>query len=128
MFALLLDGRKFRSGDRDFTVSQIDYIAAQLRLAGAPESLNDPARPEEERADITFTKILEAGRSFHILAGLFTEDGQVWVRAKAEANAARFADITALAEKRAMWDALMTFIVGLLETSQNGRSSPFLIH
>jgi hypothetical protein len=113
--AITLDGRKFRGISKDLTANQDDYILAHLRLAGALEVLQDPdgiKRHPEKRAEELLTQILLSGRTHHILAGCLTEEGKVWSRAEAEANAARFSEITSVEEKTAMRKSIVEFVIG----------------
>ncbi len=129
---ITLDGRKFTSITQSLTANQDDYILAHLRLAGAVEVLSDldgVKRTQEQRAEDLLTKILLSGRTHHILAGCLTEDGKVWNRAEAEANAARFSGITDVEEKTAMRSSIVKFVIGffslgapLSETSQRSSS------
>ncbi len=112
--AITLDGRKFTGISQSLTANQDDYILAHLRLAGALEVLGDldsKTRTKEKRAEDLLTQILLSGRTHHILAGCLTEDGKVWNRTEADANAARFAAITDAAEKKAMRGAIVGFVI-----------------
>src|SRR5882762_6555839 len=95
---ITLDGRRFHGfASQALAANEADYILAHLRLAGAEKILNDldgVQRTPEQRAEDVYTQILLSGRTCHILAGFLTEDGRVWNRAEADANAARFAAIT----------------------------------
>ena len=71
---------------------------------------NDPSRTKEQIAIDLVTQILASGRKSYILAGCLTEDGKVWSRADADANAARFAEITDAREKTAMQSYLVDFV------------------
>src|SRR5882762_4752102 len=101
---ITLDGRKFHGISQNLTANQDDYILAHLRLAGGVEVLGDLdgiKRTQEKRAEDLLTRILLSGRTHHILAGCLTEEGKVWNRTDADANAARFAGITDIGEKTA---------------------------
>src|SRR5260370_23648811 len=114
--AIALDGRKFTGISQSLNANQDDYILAHLRLAGALEVLGDldsKTRTKEKRAEDLLTQILLSGRTHHILAGCLTEDGKVWNRTEADANAARFAAITDAAEKKAMRGAIVGFVIDL---------------
>jgi hypothetical protein len=127
-----LDGRKFQGVSQSLTANQDDYILAHLRLAGAIEVLSDldgVKRTHEKRAEDLLTRILLSGRTHHILAGCLTEEGKVWNRTEADANAARFASITDVAEKTAMRNSIVQFVIGFFtlgepssETSQKSSS------
>jgi hypothetical protein len=129
---ITLDGRKFTGISQDLTANQDDYILAHLRLAGAIEVLSDldgVTRTKEKRAEDLLTQILLSGRTHYILAGCLTEDGKVWSRKEADANAARFAGITDIAEKTAMRSSIVKFVIGFFslgepssETSQKSSS------
>jgi hypothetical protein len=111
---LTLDGRKFVSMQA-LAANQDDYILAHLRLAGAIEVIHDldgKERTEETRAEDLLTRILLSGRTHYILAGCFTEEGTVWNRTAADANAARFAAITDGSEKSEMRTAIVKFVIG----------------
>jgi hypothetical protein len=126
--SITLDGRKFFSITQSLTANQDDYILAHLRLSGAIEVLSDldgKTRTKEQRAEDLLTQILLSGRTHQILAGMLTEDGKVWSRASADANAARFAGISDFDEKNAMRSVIVTFVIGFFsfggpssETSQ----------
>jgi hypothetical protein len=120
MLALTLDGRKF-TGMQALAVRQDDYILAHLRLAGALEVLHDrdgKERTDEKRMEELLTQILLAGRAHHILAGCLTEEGKVWSRSEADANAARFAEITDVSEKTEMRALVAKFVIGLLSVRE----------
>jgi hypothetical protein len=113
--SITLDGRKFHGIAQSLTANQDDYILAHLRLAGAIEvlhGLDGKERSEEKRAEDLLTQILLSGRTHHILAGCLTEEGKTWTRAEADANAARFAAITDVAEKTAMRKSIVGFVIG----------------
>ena len=112
---ITLDGRKFKGISQSLTANQDDYILAHLRLAGAIEVLEDldgKKRTLEKRAEDLLTQILFSGRTHHILAGCLTEEGKVWSRQDADANAARFAAITDIPEKTEMRKSIVRFVVG----------------
>lgn len=112
---ITLDGRKFAGISQSLTANQDDYLLAHLRLAGAIEVLSDldgVKRSKEKRAEDLLTQILLSGRTHHILAGCLTEEGKTWSRAEADANAARFAGITDVAEKIAMRQSIVKFVIG----------------
>lgn len=118
---ITLDGRQFTSISQDLTANQDDYILAHLRLAGAIEVLSDLdgiKRTQEKRAEDLLTQILLSGRTHHILAGCLTEDGKVWNRKEADANAARFAGITDLTEKTAMRSSIVKFVIGFFSLGE----------
>jgi hypothetical protein len=133
METITLDGRKFRgvthaTDGSDLTASRSDYILAHLRLAGrVPHDLDaDKRTTVVERADALLTQILLSGRAPYILAGCMTEEGKVWCRQAADANAARFAEITDAGEKAVMRNELVAFVVsfcsGASETSEKSSS------
>jgi len=112
---ITLDGRKFHGITQALTANQDDYILAHLRLAGAIEVLHDLdgiERTKEKRAEDLLTRILLSGRTHHILSGCLTEDGKVWSRLEADANATRFAALTETAEKLAMRKSIVEFVIG----------------
>ncbi|MBZ5700253.1 MAG: hypothetical protein LAN84_00240 [Acidobacteriia bacterium] len=118
---ITLDGRKFTGITQALTANQDDYILAHLRLAGAIEVLSDldgVKRTKEKRAEDLLTQILLSGRTHHILAGCLTEDGKVWSREEANANAARFARITDIEEKTAMRSCIVRFIIGFFSLGE----------
>ena len=113
---ITLDGRKFSRG--------IDNLSLQIRTttfsgtSEKPEPSTSSAismattRTIEQRAEDLLTQILLSGSTHQILAGCLTEEGKVWSRAEADANAARFAEITDFAEKIEMRKSIVTFVVG----------------
>jgi hypothetical protein len=112
---ITLDGRKFLGISQALTANQDDYILAHLRLSGALAVLRDldgKTRTEEQRVQELLTQMLLSGRTHQILAGCLTEDGKTWSRAEADANAARFGDITDIAEKTVMRTSIVTFVIG----------------
>jgi hypothetical protein len=116
-----LDGRKFTSITQSLTANQDDYILAHLRLAGAIEVLEDldgKKRSKEKRAEDLLTQILLSGRTHHILAGCLTEEGKVWNRQEADANAARFAAITDIPEKVEMRKSIVQFVIGFFSLGE----------
>ncbi len=118
---ITLDGRKFQGITQALTANQDDYILAHLRLASALEVLHDldgKERTDEKRMQDLLTQILLAGRAHHILAGCLTEEGKVWNRAEADANAARFAGITDVGEKTAMRSAIVKFVIGFFSLGE----------
>lgn len=113
-----LDGRQFSGITQSLTANQDDYILAHLRLAGAIEVLSDldgMRRTAEKRAEDLLTHILLSGRAQFILAGCLTEEGKVWSRAEADANAARFSQITDEEEKIAMRSSIVKFVIGFFQ-------------
>jgi hypothetical protein len=130
---ITLGGRKF-SSMQALAADQDDYILAHLRLAGAIEVLHDldgKERTEETRAEDLLTRILLAGRAHHILAGCYTEEGKLWSRTAADANAALFAAITDVSEKTEMRTAVEKFVIGFFavretppEISTRSRKDP----
>lgn len=125
---ITLDGRKFLGISDALTASQDDYILGHLRKAGALEVLRDfdgQKRTQEQRAEDLLTQILLSGRSHNILAGCLTEEGKTWNRADADANAARFAQITDLEEKTAMRTGVVKFVIGFFSSGvQLSKTSP----
>ena len=112
---ITLDGRKFRGISQSLAANQDDYLLGHLRKAGAINVLSDldgVTRTIEQRAEDLLTQILLSGSTHQILAGCLTEEGKVWSRAEADANAARFAEITDFAEKIEMRKSIVTFVVG----------------
>jgi hypothetical protein len=123
---ITLDGRKFTGISQALTANQDDYILAHLRLAGAIEVLSDldgVTRTKEKRAEDLLTQILLSGRTHHILAGCLTEDGKVWSRKEADANAARFAGLTDIAEKTAMRESIVKFVIGFFSLGATSSES-----
>jgi hypothetical protein len=119
---ITLDGRKFRSITEALTASQDDYILAHIRAAGAVDILSDGVnRSPVKRAEELLTRILLSGRKHFILAGCLTEEGTVWNRKTADANAERFAAITDIAEKAAAQREIVGFVLGFF--SSGGPSS-----
>jgi hypothetical protein len=120
MIEITLDGRKF-IGMQTLAANQDDYVVAHLRLAGAREVLHDldgKERTDEKRMEDLLTQILLAGRVHHILAGCLTEEGKVWNRAEADANAARFAEITDISEKTEMRTIIVKFVIGFFSVRE----------
>lgn len=127
METLKLDGREFTGISESLTASQDDYILAHLRLAGAIEILGDilTKRTSEQKAEDLLTQVLVSGRTYLILAGCLTEAGHKWNRLEADRNAAAFAQITDVAEKTAMRQAIVRFIIGFLQLGEpSQKSSP----
>lgn len=126
--SIKLDGRTFLSISQSLTANQDDYIYVQLRLAGAVEVLTDQdgkTRTQEKRAEDLLTVLLQSGRNFHVLAGCLTEEGQVWTRADADRNAARFAGITDMEEKQAMRTSIVRFVIGFFSLGEaSSETSP----
>ena len=130
METITLDGRKFRSSlpGGPGLASQYDYLIEYLSAAGAFVVLNDldgVKRTPVQRAKDLFTQILLAGKD-HILAGYLTEEGKVWNRKDADANAERFAAITDAIEKVEMQKSMAMFVTTLL--SARGSAGSFWIH
>jgi len=130
MESITLDGRKFNSITQSVTANQDDYILAHLRLAGALEVLDDldgKTRTKEKRAEDLLTQILLSGKLHSILAGCLTEDGKTWSRADADANAARFAQITDQQDKIHMRQFIVGFVINFFSlgepSSKNSRKS-----
>ncbi|MCU1317432.1 MAG: hypothetical protein JWN63_2754 [Candidatus Acidoferrum typicum] len=122
---ITLDGRKFRGISQALTANQNDYIQAHLRLAGAVElldELGDVTRTEEQSADLV-TQVLLSGQKNYILAGCLTEEGKVWNRTEADANAARFAATTDPEAKSLMHSSLVRFAIGFFSAKPLGHSS-----
>lgn len=118
---ITLDGRKFAGISQALTANQDDYILAHLRLAGAIEVLSDldgVTRTKEQRAEDLLTQILLSGRTHHILAGCLTEEGKTWTRKEADANAARFAALTDIADKTAMRSSIVGFVIGFFSSGE----------
>ena len=124
---ITLDGRTFQGITQALTANQDDYILAHLRLAGAIDIMSDldgVQRMKEQRAEDLLTRILLSGRTHHILAGCLTEEGKVWNRAAADANAARFAAITDAEEKTAMRSAIVKFVIGFFSEGATSQEKP----
>jgi hypothetical protein len=124
---ITLDGRTFQGITQALTANQDDYILAHLRLAGAIDVVSDldgVQRMKEQRAEDLLTRILLSGRTHHILAGCLTEEGKVWNRAAADANAARFAAITDAEEKTAMRSAIVKFVIGFFSEGATSQEKP----
>ena len=111
---ITLDGRQFHGfASQGLAANQDVYILAHLRLARAVALDGMIQRTKEQRAEeLLFTQILLSGRTHHILAGCLTEEGKVWNRMEADANAVRFAAITDVEEKKAMCDCIVRLVVG----------------
>jgi len=129
---ITLDGRRFHPVSQALTANQDDYVIAHLRLSGAMDVLSEldgVKRTPAKRAEDLLTRIYLSGRTYYILAGLVTEDGKVWSRGDADANAARFAGITDATEKTVMRSSIVTFVINffmsgepLSKTSQKSSS------
>lgn len=126
--SIKLDGRTFLSISQALTANQDDYIYVQLRLAGAIEVLtgqDGKTRTQEQRAEDLLTILMQSGRNFHVLAGCLTEEGRVWTRADADRNAAQFAGITDIEEKRAMRTSIVEFVIGFFRLGEaSSKTSP----
>ena len=119
--AITLDGRQFVGLTENITASQEDYIFGHLRQAGAMDlegNLGGAERTKEQRAEAMLTKILLSGRKHFIVAGAFTEDGKTWNRVEADANAARFANITSTEEKKAMQSSIVALVIGFFMSGE----------
>lgn len=113
--SLKLDGRDFAVTSQSLTAAQDDYILGHLRLAGVLEVFAEADgvnRSAEERARDLLTRILLSGRAPFILSGCLTETGKKWSHTEADANAARFADITDDDEKTLMRASIVKYIIG----------------
>lgn len=108
---LRIDGREFHGVTQELSAAQDDYLIGQLRLAGAMEILLGKDKPEI-RAERLLTQIMISGRGAQILAGCLTEAGKSWTFEEAARNAARFAAITAAADKAAMRTAVVHLVSG----------------
>jgi len=118
---LRLDGRNFVVGAQSLTQDQCEYIQQQLRLAGVSEVRDDlegVTRTKKQRAEDMLTKILYAGRKSYILAGWLTEEGRTWSCADADANAARFGELTDTFEKAAMQTYIKEFVIGFFSEGE----------
>jgi len=113
---ITLDGRKFGGEARgEETADQFEYVERHLRTALASEISDDPegvTRTKERSAAHLVTQILLSGRSCYILAGCLTEEGRTWNRADADANAARFSQITDAEEKITMRLCIVEYVYG----------------
>jgi hypothetical protein len=121
-----LDGRTFHSITQAISANQDDYIVAHLRLAGALEIVgakDGRVRTKEEQAEDLLTAILLSGETHFILAGYLTEEGKIWTRAEADANAKRFAAITDLEEKTLMRTSVVHFVVGFFAYGERSSES-----
>jgi hypothetical protein len=116
MELITIDGRQFRGIGEAMSARQDDFILSQLRRSGAMDVLaalpkEATAEEKDKASDEMFNRIVESGRKFKLLAGLLTEDGKTWTQESAEANAARFAEITATADKVTMSKEVMRLVV-----------------
>jgi hypothetical protein len=121
-----LDGRKFLGITKALTSEQDTYILAHLRLAGAIEVMNDRdgvKRSKEKRAEDLLTQLMLSGETYLVLAGCLTEDGKVWSRAEADANAARFAAITDVSEKAEMRNSIVQVVIGFFDLGATASES-----
>ena len=120
--AITLDGRSFSGVSQAITASQDDYILAHLRLAGAIDVLSEldgkGPRTREQKAEDLLTRILLSGRKHFILAGCLTETGKKWTREEADRNAAIFADLTDVSEKRAVQSSIVEFVMGFFSSGE----------
>jgi hypothetical protein len=127
MDTLKLDGRDFTGISQTLTADQDNYILAHLRLSGAMDILADAdaKRTPEKKAEDLLTQIMLSGRASFILAGCLTEAGKKWNRAEADRNAAAFAEITDEAEKTALRESIVRFIIGFFSLGEpSSKSSP----
>ncbi|MGB2645010.1 MAG: hypothetical protein WBF09_08850 [Candidatus Acidiferrum sp.] len=113
---ITLDGRKFVSFSADsLAADQEIYILGHLRRAGAGEVLRGPDGVKytaEQRAEETLTRLFLSGKTHSVLAGCLTEQGKMWNRADADANAVRFAAITDVEEKTVMRSLITRLVIG----------------
>lgn len=114
MDTITIDGRQFHGVTQELSAAQDHYLVGQLRLAGALEALTQKEKPEEA-TEMMLTQILVSGRAPFVLAGCLTEEGKPWTFAEAGANAAAFASVTNAAEKKAMMDSLVSFVLGFFQ-------------
>jgi hypothetical protein len=106
METIKLDGRNFHGITEALAAIQDDFILTQLRRSGALEMLGELETLSDEqkleRRGEVFTRIVESGRKYKLLAGLLTEEGKTWNQGEAETNAKRFAAIIDTEEKLTM--------------------------
>lgn len=125
---LLLDGRKFRFVSQALTAAQDDWIIGHLRRCGAVEALADDHTPDYRRAEEMLTRVLLAGETSAVLAGVLIEvgangEGKRWTRAEAERNTLRFAAITDAGEKLLMRDALVGFVLAFFDSARRSAAT-----
>jgi hypothetical protein len=117
-----LDGRTFAGISQAITASQDDYILGHLREAGAIDVLSEldgkGPRTREQKAEEMLTRILLSGRKHFILAGCLTETGKTWSREEADRNAAVFAKLTDVEDKRALQSGIVEFVVGFFSAGE----------
>ncbi len=109
---ITLDGRTFDATAQLRTHEQREYLEYQLWRAGVieiPNDLGHVTRAKERSAEDAVTAILFSGRKSYVLAGCLTEQGRLWNRYDADANATRFEQITDATEKAAMQSFLAEF-------------------
>jgi hypothetical protein len=114
---ITLDGRQFVGMTKEVTAAQDDYIFGHLRQAGAMGD-DGAERTKEQRAEKMLTTILLSGRKHFLVAGAFTEEGKVWNRVEADANAERFAAITSTEEKKAMQSSIVALVIGFFMSGE----------
>lgn len=118
-----LDGRNFRFVSQSLTAAQDDYIIGHLRRCGAIEALANESVPAERRAEDLLTRVMLAGETSAVLAGVLVQEGKHWTREAAERNAQRFASITDEGEKIAMRDMLIGFVIGFFDFARRSAAT-----
>ena len=112
---ITLDGRKF-GGTGEETADQFEYVEQHLQLAlESHPAPRDPAcagRTKEQKSADLLTQILLSGQTGYILAGCLTEEGHVWNRKDADANASRFSQISDPEEKITIHLCIAEFVNG----------------
>ena len=124
---ITLGGRKFVGLAQDITASQEDYLFGHLRQAGALNlegDLDGAERTREQRAEEMLTKILLTGRKHFLVAGALTEEGKIWNWQDADANATRFAKLTAAEDKKAMQTCIVALVIGFFMTDEQSLGTP----
>jgi hypothetical protein len=120
-----LDGREFHGPTQALTMDQNDFVTTVLEDCGASpimdEIIRDAIRkkggkaaavddkPPEQRVHSLLRKIVAAGKSTDVVAGLLTEKGKKWKRADAIRNAAIFKEITDTGEQVRMRGTIVAF-------------------
>jgi hypothetical protein len=113
-----LDGRVFFIKAAGKTAGQSAYLIGLLREIGVTQFPADI--DHAEKTSRALTRIFRYGFVFRLLAAYLVEKDKPWTHFEAERNAARFEQLTDLAQKAEMW-AIVTAVAGHLCLSDADR-------
>ena len=113
----MLGGRAYRSAAQQTTFAQDGYVMGVVRTHQLDDVIN--------RGEDLLAAVFSSGSAASLLSGVLVEDGQVWSRERAIANARHFDALTAPEDKAALLAAMEGLLAGFfLDASPSSTDSP----